>query len=143
MTPKEQVEQLMNEGLPFATRMLAEHGEFHPFGVALTAEGVIQHLGATDGREHPPAQALLDLLLGAMRAGAKEGKYTAIAVFFDVRVQRPGAHSKSDAVQVGLEHRDGYCADVFFPYSLKAGSVAYGDVFAQQRDGSVFVTSSD
>lgn len=32
MTPKQDCEVLMNELVPFARSMLAEHGEFFPFG---------------------------------------------------------------------------------------------------------------
>ena len=143
MTPKAQVELLMNEGVPFAERMLSEHGEFYPFGVVMTAEATIVHVGAKDGREHPPSQAVLDLLLNHMKASAADGRYRAIAAFFDVRVQRPGARVKTDAIQVGLEHQEGYCADVFFPYSIEKGSVRFGEIFAQRRTGTVFEGCKD
>lgn len=62
VTPKEQVEELMNEGIAFAERMLREHGEFFPFGVVRKSGGSIQHVGASDGRERPPSRELIDLL---------------------------------------------------------------------------------
>jgi len=138
MTPKEQVEQLMNEGIPFVKQMLSEHGEFYPFGVALMADGKIRHVGAKGDSEHPRSQDLLDILFVALRDGAKDGKYKAIAVFIDVRVPRPTDGRKVDAVQVGLEHRDHYCADVFFPYTIAGSSVAFGEVFASKRVGVVY-----
>jgi hypothetical protein len=38
-TPKAECETLMNAALPFAEKMLKEHGEFFPYGAALKATG--------------------------------------------------------------------------------------------------------
>ena len=138
MTPKEEVEVLMNEGIKFARQMLGEHGEFLPFGNALRPNGKIVDVGASDGTEHPRSKALIDLLIDGFRQAALEGEYVAIAVFFDVRVSRPSDGQKVDAVQVGLEHKSGYCADVFFPYTLAQGRLDFGEIFAQARDAVVF-----
>src|SRR5215471_11575087 len=116
MTPKEQVEVLMNEGISFAERMLREHGEFFPFGVVRKADGSVQHVGAWDGRDKPPSKDVSDVLNQGFRKGAESGDYEATAIFMDVLTTPPGGSSKTDAVQVGLEHRSGYCVDVFFPY---------------------------
>jgi len=140
MTPKEEVERLMNDGIPFAKTMLSTHAEFYPFGRALTPGREIQWVSATDGTGYPPSQVLLDLLIEAFRRGAHEGKYAAIALFFDVRILDPHTGHKTDAVQVALEHQLGYCADVFFPYSLAKGSVTFGQLFASPRQGLVFGT---
>ena len=128
----------MNEGIPFAERMLREYGEFLPFGVVMTAKGETQHVGAYDGREHPPSQDLITLMVDALRQEAEKGRYRAIAIFFDVKVQRPNDGKKVDAVQVGLEHLRGYCADVFFPYTLTSAGPEFGDTFASSRSGTVF-----
>lgn len=139
VTPKEQVEELMNEGIAFAERMLREHGEFFPFGVVRKSDGSIQHVGASDGREQPPSQDLIDLLNQGFRKGAESGDYAATAIFFDVLITPPGSSTKTDAVQVGLEHRAGYCVDVFFPYHRGSdGGVQWGELFASKREGSVF-----
>ncbi len=139
MTPKEDVEQLMNEGMDFATKMLRQHGEFYPFGVVRKADGTVQHVGASDGREHPPSTALIKLLRDSYRQEAVAGRYAATAMFYDVRVTPTGIAAKTDAIQVELEHRGGYYANVFFPYKRGAnGEVLFGEVFANQRDPTVF-----
>ena len=139
MTPKEDVEQLMNEGIEFAARMLREHGEFYPFGVVRKADGNIQHVGASDGREKPPSAALIDVLRSSYRQEGQAGRYSATAMFYDVRIVPPGKSAKSDAVQVELEHSGGYCANVFFPYTRdEGGHVSFGEIFASKRDPTVF-----
>jgi len=139
--PKEEAEQVMDAGIPFAQKMLAAHGEFYPFGFAMTADGKVAAVAAGSSDEHPPSQQVIDDLMSAFRSGAAKGYYKVTAVFFDVRVQQPGTSEKTDAVQVGLEHVSGYCVDVFFPYSRTVkGEVNYGTAFASKRAGVVFGT---
>jgi hypothetical protein len=52
----EEVEDLMNELIPFAQNMLTEYGEFFPFGGVVTSKGEIVHISAYDGNEQPPSQ---------------------------------------------------------------------------------------
>ncbi len=139
MTPKEEVEQLMSDGVAFATQMLSEHGEFYPFGRTLLYNGEIQLHSASTGSAFPPSRELLDLLIDGFREGAREHKYKAVALIFDVTVVDPHSGQTTDAVQVGLEHSDGYCADVYLPYSLDNGAVRYGETFASRRQGLVYL----
>lgn len=53
MTAKQEAEQLLNDVLPFAKRMLAEFGEFHPFGGMLTSAGELVQVGADVGKDLP------------------------------------------------------------------------------------------
>jgi len=140
VTPKGEVESLMNEGIRLAKEMLGKHGEFYPYGYVMRANGEVQSVAASDGTEHPTSHQLIDLLNTAFRKGADSGEYKATAVFIDVRVTPPGG-TKTDAVRVGLEHRAGYCVDVYFPYSRSAdGRVQFGELFASPREGVVFRT---
>lgn len=50
-TPKNDCEKLMTSMLPFAQKMLRQHGEFFPYGGALDEHGAVVAVGATDGRE--------------------------------------------------------------------------------------------
>jgi len=152
MTPKDEVEQLMNNGVEVATKMLREDGEFYPFGVMKTAGGEIQPFGvvktaggevqyieASEGSENPSSGELIAFVRERVRQQAQAGNYVAIAMFYDVRIAPPGEKTKSPAVQVELEHRSGYCADVFFPYSRnKVGVVVFGETFANKREPTVF-----
>lgn len=141
VTPKEEAEQVMSAGISFAQKMLAAHGEFYPFGFAMTADGKVAAVAADAPDEHRPSRELIDNLMAGFRSGAARGHYKVTAVFFDVRVQQPGTSEKTDAVQVGLEHVSGYCVDVFFPYSRTVeGEVNYEAVFASKRAGVVFGT---
>lgn len=142
MTPKEETEALMNAGIPFAEQMLSEHGEFYPYASAMRPTGEIAKVGYTDGNEHPAPSDVRDGLIASLRRSAERGEFKAIAIFTDVRVQPPSSDTKTDAVQVELEHRDGYSATVFFPYERDGPSFHFGDLFASARDNVVFTTKA-
>lgn len=55
-SPKEQLEDLMNVVVPFAVRMLKEHGELHPVGATMAPDGTVALDAAWDGPEHPLSQ---------------------------------------------------------------------------------------
>jgi len=128
----------MNAGLPFAEQMLQKHGEFFPFGTAMTPSGEIVNIGGYDGREQPPSQDVINLLKDGFRAAAKGNKYKATALFFDVRTVPPSTSEKTDAVAIALDHKDNYSVIVYFPYKLKAGKVQFGQVFATAGENDIF-----
>ena len=71
--------QLLNSLLPFAKRLLAEHGEFYPLE-ARKPNGEIVAVGAYDGDEHPPSQNLIDFMTQAFSQQAKTGELRAAAI---------------------------------------------------------------
>lgn len=137
-TPKEEVEEVMNSGLSFGTEMLEKHGEFFPYGGAMTASGEVISVGGYTGEEQPPSQEVIELLRNGYRKAAESGEYKATALFYDVRVVPPESTTKSDAIAVELDHEQGYSVVVFFPYQLNSGKVIFGQVFAQQGANEIF-----
>jgi hypothetical protein len=140
MSGKSDCEKLMNGVLPLAERMLSQFGEFHPYGGYMKPDGEITHVGAEDeDTEHPKSKDLLYVLRDSFSEMAATGVCKATAIVFDVRVVAPGAEQKSDAVQVCLEHADGYSAEVFLPYQIdQHGRVSYGTMFSQEGKHDIF-----
>lgn len=139
MSPKEEVELLMNHGMEFAVEMLRKYGEFFPFARAMDPGGGILVLEAYDGREQPPSAELAELLEAGLRKGVERGDYGAVAIFLDVRVGSLDSPERRDAVQVGLEHRDDYRANVYLPYTLVNDEVEFGETFAHEREATIFL----
>lgn len=137
-SPKSDCERLMNDALPIAQRMLREHGEFYPYGMTLDVAGKGAIVGATDGSERPKSAPLIEMIRAQFRDGAKARKYLATALVYDVRVVDPSTGLKTDAIAVALDHRDGYSVVVFIPYTLRAGEILEGNVFAQKGEDVVF-----
>ena len=135
---KRQVERAMNAGLPFAEKMLADHGEFAPFGAVMLPEGLIQTVG-TDTRDgDAPVEELYQRLSSGLRRGAESGAYQAIATFVLVQMRKPDDGEIISVVRVALEHRSGYCVDVYYPTVKRGEILTLGDPVAGKRTGEFF-----
>ncbi len=138
-TAKQEAEALINQLLLFAEKMLVEHGEFCPYGGYMADDGKIVHVSATGSTENPASKELIELLRRQFCEGARREEYRATAVVFDVRIAPPGAANKTDTIQVCVDHKRGYSAEVFFPYNiLQDGSLELGSTFAQERENLIF-----
>jgi len=62
VTDKEQLEELMNEGIPIAEKMLREDGEFSPFGAVRKSDDSIELVSVLDGLEEPLWEDQIELL---------------------------------------------------------------------------------
>ena len=139
MMAKQQTETLMNELLGFAEKMLSEYGEFHPFGGYLKSSGEVVHVGVQSSRENKKAQQKIDAMVKSFKQLAAQEKAIAFAVVADVRL--PNADDgKSDAIKFLLEHKDGYCAEVFFRYAINGGDVEIIEITAQEGEPIFFAT---
>ena len=137
---KGEVEALMNDLLPFAKKMLADYGEFHPFGGFMKTDGSIVRVGAIDpSDDQPRGRDLWRIMAEDFRQRARNEGIRAIALVADVRLPPTNNQEMTDAVQVTLEHRSSYAANVFLPYRVNdAGVPEFGPMFAQEGQRSIF-----
>jgi hypothetical protein len=127
-TPKSQCEDLLNVVLPQAEKLLASHAEFFPFGASMKPDGQIAVVAAYEGRERPPSQSLIDLLHDGFHRDAVAGSIIASATVYDVRVVPPGDATKTDAIEIELDHRDNY--SYASGEGVLTGVSAYGPVIS-------------
>jgi hypothetical protein len=137
MDPKEAVHVLMNDGIAFATKMLKEHGKFHPYARSLSGALAITDIAAYDGDEFPPGANLLQLLEEGLREKVISDADIAIATFTNVSL-RDEHDARGNAVQIGLEHAGGYSVNVYFPYSVSEAGVSYGELITMEREPNIF-----
>ena len=132
---------LLNVLLPFAKQMLEEHGEFHPFGASMHADGQIEMIGAQqEGEEFPNAQDLIATLESSLYEEAEQGTIRASGICVDVRVVPPGSTEKTDAVQTSLEHREAKAVNMFLPYTKDSSKrIHYGETFAFASNPNIFI----
>ncbi len=138
--------QLFDSLLPLAERMLAEHGEFFPFGGTMKPDGEIATVSAdaarllSDGGEHPPSQSVIDLMTQAFRQQARSGQLRAAGICCDTRTAPPGQTEKCDAVCASMEHQSGEALSVILPYEKTSnGDVQFGQMFTMPRTPQFFV----
>jgi hypothetical protein len=84
----------MNVALPFAERMLGDHGGFHPYAMAMKPDGEIISVAGYGGREHPPSQEIIDLLTQALRRDAASPRTPAM-IGSGVSQNQPEANRRS------------------------------------------------
>ncbi len=132
----------MNAVLSLAEKMLRLHGEFYPYGGYMKPDGSIVEVGADDpdtGR--PKSKDLIYVLRSSFREMASMNQCKAVAIVFDVTVNMPESNRKSDAIQVCVDHADGYSAEVFFPYQIVNNEIVYDETFAQEGKHEIFEKS--
>ncbi len=123
----------MHSMLPFAKQMLQQSGKFSPYGGLLRPDGSVVQIRA----ESLPAQDSvstehIETLCQRLRERVEQNEAKAAAIVVDVCVTPPGLGHSSCAIEVCVEHRDSYCAEVFFPYCRNEGRLMFGQVFAQR-----------
>ena len=135
----EDLNQLMNELLPFAQELLGKHGEFFPFGGYVDGGGGIAHVGGWTGEEQPPSQDVIDVINAGLRERAQRAEIRASGLCVDVLTIPPGETQKRDAISIRLEHANGESVVVFLPYrKSESGDYEYGELFAVRGTHDVF-----
>ncbi len=137
--PKLDVEELLNDMLPFGQEMLEEHGEFIPYGAAIKINGEIVSVAGGVGVDQPKSQEVINSLKDAFRLAAMQGKYKVTAIFYDVSTVDPASGQKTDAIAVALDHVDGLSLAVFLPYELAGSRVVFGETFVRRGANDIFV----
>jgi hypothetical protein len=139
MNAKQESERLINAVLPLAEKMLKQHGEFYPYGGYMKPDGTIVDVGAEDpDTDRPKSRDLIYVLRSSFREMASGNQCKAVAVVFDVAVNLPSSSRKSDAIQVCVDHAEGYSVEVFFPYQIVNNQIVYGETFAQEGKHEIF-----
>ncbi|GAB1509644.1 hypothetical protein [Actinophytocola sp. KF-1] len=127
------LDRLLNTVLPFADEMLRRHGEFYPYGAAITRDGEEQVFAADPGEaEDPnPSEVLTSLVQGMSE---EINDLRAAALVSDV------TSGKTDAVMVHLEHADSMAITVVLPYRLNGpdDEVEYDDMAATPAEALIW-----
>lgn len=134
---KADCEALMTSVLSLAKEILSNHGEFLPFGGAMSSNGELVSVAGYNG-EHSQSTELIRLIKDSFIDAARKGEFKATAVVYDVRVALPSTGEKSDAIAVSLNHRDGYSVIVIFPYKIDSGKPIIGSAFAHEGEADIF-----
>lgn len=136
-------EALLAEFLPFAEKMLKDCGEFLPFGGRMKPDGIVVWEGASNGQEHPRSVSLIEILRSAHRQLAMRDEIRAGAIVYDVRISPPKCITKQDAIAVELDHRLGYSAIVYYPYTLSSDFALTLELpFSQKGENATFAGCS-
>lgn len=133
-----EAEELVNAVLPHAEGMLIAHGEFFPFGGAVTLDGDIAQLAVGEEHQGSSMEDVVEALKVKLRSGADTNSYRATALVFPIQAQLPDADDETDAVAIALDHQANYSVVLIIPYVLSGDGVEFGEAIAQQGEDDIF-----
>ena len=136
--PTDEIQELLNFLLPYAERMLTQHGEFYPYAAALDADGELNAVGADLDDDSPDVGELLVALHEGLRERAAEGAIRASGIAADVTLTDPDSGETTDAVQVELDHAEADPVDIFVPYEAETEGIKFGELVAAHGREPVF-----
>jgi hypothetical protein len=137
--PSDEIQEILNFLLPYAERMLNEHGEFYPYAAALDSDGELNAVGAdVDDDDSPDVGEVLLALHEGLRERAAEGAIRATGIAADVTLTDPDSGETTDAVQLELDHADAEPVDIYVPYESAPEGVKFGELVAAEGRQPVF-----
>jgi hypothetical protein len=136
--PTDEIQELLNFLLPYAERMLSEHGEFYPYAATLDADGELNAVGTDLDTDSPDVGEVLLALHQGLRERAAEGEIRASGIAADVTLTDPDSGETTDAVQVELDHAEADAVDIFVPYETEGEGIKFGELVAAEGREPVF-----
>jgi len=131
---------LLDALMPFAEQMLKKHGEFFPFGAAVSTSGEVSGHATYEGNEMPSSEDVIADLVKAFQGNAAAGAIRASGICYDGRIVQDG--KKVDAVIISLEHFSGCASKVCVPYSKGMfGKYRFGEMIVTLEEPKIFLTT--
>jgi hypothetical protein len=129
MTPKDEMNELLNGAISMAIRLLEKHSSHVPFCMAISSTGDRLNIAIDDGGI-PGASALIDRLRGHIADSMQAMKYRSVALAQNVDYQSADSGLRVDAIQITLDHENGSPVTCYLPYKIEVGKVIPGKLFA-------------
>ena len=130
---------LLDALMPFAEQMLKKHGEFFPFGAAVSIAGEVSAHATYDGNETPSSEEVIAGLVQAFQTEAGRGAIRASGICYDGRIVQDG--KKVDAVIINLEHVTGCASKACVPYAKSLfGKYRFRDMTVAFDEPKIFVS---
>ena len=131
-------EQLMNQSVKFAERMLRQEGEFLPYGAAMKPDGKIVISGPSEEIQNLPGDALVQHLRDSYKEAATQGTYKATATIYHGHTAQDENGESTNAIVFELDHRDNYSVVMYWAYKLEEGEIHYAQFFSQPGERRIF-----
>lgn len=142
MTPKDELNSLLNDAIEMALRLVEKHGSHIPFCMAITTAGERINV-ATDDSGLPGADVLLVGVRQHIKDALREKRYRAVALARNVEYRSAQDGSQTDAVQISLDHEHGSPVTCYLPYRRAQGRVVPGELFAVEPEERFFTQYSN
>ena len=139
MNSQEEIKKLKENIIYQAGNYLKEFGEFFPFGAGIEANGKLRPVSVYFGDETPKSIDVLNNLESALKQGATQKKYIAVAIGTDVITTLPNSENKIDAIEIKIDHKDHDPINYYLPYKKQpSGEITFYDIFEQSGTLKIF-----
>lgn len=136
-SPRDEMNDLLNDAVEVAAELLESNGEFDPFALAMLGDGKVLHLEAENGEEEPlDAEQLVESLRNTLRERLPELRATAIVA--DVTVEDEDEEAMTAAISIQMEHVNGDPVTCFLPYEINGENVELADLVGEPGERHVF-----
>ncbi|QQE12705.1 hypothetical protein JD969_04355 [Planctomycetota bacterium] len=140
MSSKEVAEGLLDVLLPFAEDELLKQGGFYPYGGVLDLEGeVLAVMADVEGDDDVDANDVIASLKERFKEQAEKEAINACGVIYEATVEDPDTEELADAIVAELDVSGGYSIKVCQMYELRDGECEFGNLFAMDGEGEIFV----
>lgn len=138
MTPKEEVEVVLNAIIPFAEEQLKKNKTFYPFGMVMLNDGSVAQTICEFEVDHPQSMDVINRIKEIHSNDAKNNIIKISGICWDSKIELANG-KKTDAMCVRLEHIDNYSIELYKPYSFSLfGKLQTSDILAQKGNREIF-----
>lgn len=134
-------QRLLDATLPFIEDLLTQYGEFYPLASAINSQNEIVQVAAAPGEEFPTSDKVIAALKSGLVHAARNGQYTCIALFYDVKVKNEKTGHPTDAIAVFAENnKDNTAFNFFYPYTKAPdNTLTFAESFGNTIDKEIFI----
>jgi hypothetical protein len=131
VTPREELNRLLDDAIKMALRLIEKHGSHIPFGMVVTTLGERTDIAADD-TEVRDLDALFETVRDSIAEGVRGGRFRAVALAKNVSFRLRESETPTPAIQITLDHERHDATTCYLPYKLENGSAVPGEIFATQ-----------
>ena len=136
MEIEKDIQDIIDYSHKFAEKMLIEHKEYYPFGVAINKKGELIPVGYKDNEtDMPKSQKIIEELRIHFQSELEKQEIRAYGITYDVLVNLDDLKEKSDAILIDITHRDSTnLPKYYFTYLwTNEGELVFGESFGINR----------
>jgi hypothetical protein len=115
-------EQLEEAAVSLGARLIGELGGFLPCAVVANSSGDLEHFYADVGIPDPTPAEVYEFLVGALAAGASQGRFTAVALVLHEQPPPEINVPEDRSIHAYVDIAGHGARSVYVPYSLDEGS---------------------
>jgi hypothetical protein len=135
---REDLDEILNEAIAFATFLIEKNGEFYPFAVIKDSQGNLKHFHHPTHEEFPTSEKLREGLFASLRHSAQRNEIVASAVVSNTSLTERSTLVAKSAIRLELESATDVAVTCYLPFAFADGSLKTEDLVAEAGRARTF-----